>query len=86
MKVSQEAKLNFLPKFTFNENEEDPYCSKQEIPEQDVETRVDINLVLSEILNLCQTQEASGQSEEQGNQPGQCNEFLDFKLMIDGTQ
>ena len=69
MKVSQDAKLNFLPKFTFNENEEDPYCSKQEIPEQDVETRVDINLVLSEILNHDEAQEASGQSEEQGNQP-----------------
>ena len=71
MKVSQEdSKFNFLPKYTFNKNEEDPYCSKQEIPKKDVETRVDINLVLSEILNFDQTQETSGQSKEQGDQPG----------------
>ena len=58
--------------FTFNKNEEDPYCSVKEIQEKDVKTRICVNLVFSEILNLDQTQEAGGEGEEQGDQPGYC--------------
>ena len=58
--------------FTFNKNEEDPYCSVKEIQEKDVKTRICVNLVFSEILHLDQTQEAGGEGEEQGDQPGHC--------------
>jgi len=64
-KVAQKSSL-------FNKNEEDPYCSVKKIQEKDVKTRICINLVFSEILHLDQTQEAGGEGEEQGDQPGHC--------------